>query len=96
MDAETAAMAPVHPTQTRDRSVLGTLVEFGKGIPFYLPIRGWDETTLPFLEHRLGETPCRCSGRDDEVIWPAQKALDLMRARWSGDRAAAPQVMRGR
>jgi hypothetical protein len=87
LEAETAAMAPVHPSPTRDRSVLGTLVDFAKSIPLFLPIRGWDETALPFLELRLGETPCRCAGRASEVIWPAEKAVSLLRARWTSAHA---------
>ncbi|MGQ0702280.1 MAG: DUF6933 domain-containing protein [Gemmatimonadales bacterium] len=82
IEAETAAMVPVLVARTRDRSVLGTLVDFAKTIPLYLPVRSWDKTTLPFLEGRLAETPCRCSGRDEDVIWPGRDALRLLWHRW--------------
>ena len=82
IEAETAAMTPVHVARTRDRSVLGTLVDFVKAIPYYLPVRGWDDTTLPFLEGRLAETPCRCGGRDDQVVWPGEDSMRLLWNRW--------------
>jgi hypothetical protein len=64
--AESAAMNPVVIARTQDRSILGTMVDFAKMIPGYLPIGGWDQTTLPFVEARLAETPCRASGRLEE------------------------------
>ena len=85
--AEVTAMDPVRLAPTRDRSVLGTLVDFAKNIPFYLPIRGWDETTLPFLESRLAETPCRCSDHHTETIWPERDAVRLLESRWHPVRA---------
>jgi len=84
IDAEVAAMTPLRVARTRDRSVLGTLVDFVKVIPFYLPVRGWDDTTLPFLEGRLAETPCRCAGRDEQVIWPGEDTIRFLWNRWQG------------
>ena len=82
IQAEVAAMAPSKVAVTRDRSVLGSLVDFTKAVPHYLPIQGWDDSSLPFVEVRLGETPCRITGRLDETLWPARDAQRLLAARW--------------
>jgi len=82
IEAEVAAMYPVRVAGTRDRSVLGSMVDFAKSIPVYLPIGGWDETTLPFVEARLAETPCRVARRPGRVIFPEREAPELLQARW--------------
>jgi len=82
IDAEVAAMEPVIVAVTQDRSVLGSMVDFAKAIPVYLPIGGWDLTTLPFIESRLAETPCRVSDRHESAIFPERAAPDLLAARW--------------
>lgn len=82
IDAEVAAMEPVRVAATQDRSVLGSMVDFAKAIPFYLPIGGWDLTTLPFIESRLAETPCRVSARHEATIFPERATPDLLTARW--------------
>jgi hypothetical protein len=46
IDAELAAMQPVCVGKTRDRSVVGTMVEFAKVLPYYLPASGWDTEDL--------------------------------------------------
>lgn len=83
--AEESVMTPVTIARTEDRSVLGVMVDFGKAIPFYLEIDGWDETTLPFVESRLGETPCYAGRRFEEVIFPEKTARKLLAARYSLD-----------
>ena len=80
--AEISAMAPVVVAKTEDRSVLGTMVDFAKVIPFHLEVGGWDDTTLPFVELRLGETPCRLARRFNEVIFPGEDSLKRLLARW--------------
>ena len=80
--AEVTAMDPVVVGPTLDRSVVGIMVDFAKGVPFYLTAGGWDETSLPFAEARLAETPCHASRRFDEVVFPEQKAPELLLARW--------------
>jgi uncharacterized protein DUF6933 len=82
IEAEVAAMEPVHVAGTQDRSVLGSMVEFARSIPAYLPIGGWDETTLPFVESRLAETPCRVVRLPGRVIFPERAASELLQARW--------------
>ena len=82
VEAEVAAMPPVRIAKTIDRSVLGIMVDFAKGIPFYLEVGAWDETTLPFVEGRLAETPCHASRPFEAVIFPEKKAPELLAARW--------------
>ncbi len=74
-------MTPVNVAVTQDRSVVGSMMDFAKAIPVYLPIGGWDLTTLPFIESRLAETPCRVSGRE-ATIFPDRATPDLLAARW--------------
>ena len=82
IQAEVAAMEPVQVAATQDRSVLGSMVDFAKAIPVYLPIGGWDLTTLPFIESQLAETPCRVSGPFEATIFPKRAAPELLAARW--------------
>jgi len=84
--SEAEATAVVGVGRTVDRSVVGQLVDFAKAIPFYLPINGWDESSLPEVEDKLAETPCRSSRTDAEVIWPKKKAKELLSAVWPPSR----------
>jgi len=76
IDAEIGAMEPVVLAPSLDRSVLGSMNDFGKAVPHYLPIGGWDETTLLFVEDRLAETPCRLG----DAIFPEQEGPRLLAA----------------
>ena len=80
--AEISAMAPVHVGPTRDRSVVGSMTDFAKSVPHYLEVGGWDTTTLPFVEARLAETPCRTARQRASVIFPEQEAPRLLAAKW--------------
>jgi hypothetical protein len=82
INAELSAMTPVAIAPTVDRSVMGTVVDFAKDIPYRLEIGGWDETTLPFVEAHLAETPCHAARRFEEVIFPVKDAPELLAARW--------------
>jgi hypothetical protein len=73
IDAERRAMTPVQIGATVDRSVLGIMVDFGKGVPFYLDA-GWDDAALEVAEARLAETPCHAGKASDRVVFPEQKA----------------------
>jgi uncharacterized protein DUF6933 len=81
-DCEVRQMGAVVIGQTIDRSVLGIMVDFAKGIPYYLEPRRWDETTLRMVEQRLAETPCHAARSSDRVIFPETKAPELLRAKW--------------
>lgn len=78
LTAEVDATAVVGVDRTVDRSVVGQMVDFAKMIPYYLSARGWDESDLPVVEDRLAETPCRSSRTFAEVIFPREKAMELL------------------
>lgn len=82
VDAEVAAMHPVLVGRTEDRSVLGSLVDFGKAVPIYLSMHGQHAAALSYVEARLAETPCRVTGPERAVIFPGRAARDLLAARW--------------
>ena len=80
--AEVQAMAPVRVGPTNDRSVNGILTNFAASVPSYLPINGWDVTTLPFVEANLAMTPCHAGRRWEGVIAADRKTPELLAARW--------------
>ena len=84
--SETGAMETVMIGPTIDRSVLGIMVDFAKGLPHYLEPGPWDETALIGVEQRLAETPCRASQRSERVIFPDSKAPELLRMQWMANR----------
>ena len=77
--AEMSAMASVSVAPTADRRVLGYLTAFTRELPYYLPVGEWDLTTLPFVETRLAETPCRLG----DVVVPDRSTHALLAAQWS-------------
>jgi hypothetical protein len=94
IDCEIGQMGTVVICQTIDRSVLGIMVDFAKGIPYYLEPGRWDEITLRTVEQRLAETPCHAARRADRVIFPETKTPELLRAKWLG--SARLHATRGR
>ena len=80
--SEVGATQPVRVGRTRDRSVMGTMVEFAKVLPFYLPEDGWDDYDLLLAELKLAQTPCRCGPSFREAIWPVEHAVKLLEERW--------------
>ena len=82
IDAEVAAMDPVVTAPTRDRSVVGILVDFAHSVPYYLPDGGLDVTKLASVEDRLARTPCHASRRSDEVVFPDTVAPKLLANCW--------------
>ena len=87
IDSEMATMQTVHVGRTRDRSVIGQMVDFAKSVPFCLPSDGWDAIDLRIAESKFGEIPCRASRRFDEMIFPHETALRLLREKWSPEAA---------
>ena len=90
IDAEVLAMASVAIAPTADRSILGIMVDFAKGIPYYLESGQWDETTLRTIEERLAETPCHAGQSSDRVIFPEKKAPELLRDKWLANMPLQP------
>ena len=80
---EVEAMSTVLVARTVDRSVVGSLVDFAKSIPYYLPEGRWDDDALREVEDRLGETPCRLARGAEDVIFPSDKTRDLLEVTWS-------------
>ena len=88
--AETLAMASVAVGPTVDRSVLGIMVDFAKAVPYHLKPGQWGETTLRIVEERLAATPCHAAISWDRVIFPEQKAPEVLRAKWLANTPLQP------
>ena len=82
IDAEYRAMMPVHIGATVDRSVIGIMVDFAKGVPYFLA-SGFDDCALGRAEDRLGKTPCHAGKPGVRVIFPDRKAPELLTAKWA-------------
>jgi hypothetical protein len=82
IQAETLAMIPVGVSPTRDRSVLGIMVDFAKAVPYHLENVRIEDGTLQIVEDRLAETPCHAGQSHDRVVFPETKAPELLRAKW--------------
>jgi hypothetical protein len=63
--------------------VLGIMVDFAKGVPYYLKA-GWDDAALGLVEDQLAKTPCYAGKPADRVVFPDQKAPELLTAKWAG------------
>jgi hypothetical protein len=82
IDCEVEVTRVVRVGKTVDKSVLGTLVDFAKTLPYYLPTDGWGPDDLILAEERFAETPCRCSGSLEATIWPRRDSISLLHQRW--------------
>ena len=80
--AETAAMSPVAVAPTRDRSVVGIMVDFAHAVPFHLEAGAWNDATLPFVALQLAETPCHTSRPFDQVVFPVKAVPSLLQQKW--------------
>ena len=83
VDTEQEAMGHVIIGPTADRSVVGTMVDFAKSVPWYLEDDNWTEDVtgaLRGVESKLGVTPSRLSTRPGEFIWPEELTKELLTA----------------
>ena len=82
IDLEVEAMERVVVARTNDRSVVGTMVDFARAVPYHLPedVR-WGTTELYEAEAKLAVTPCRCSSRN--TVFPDREAVTQLVARWA-------------
>jgi len=87
---EREAMFPVVLAPTASRSVLGTMVDFAKTVPFCLEPWIWTPEALLLAEDRLAEMPCRLSLGEECVIVPQRRAPELLLARWRTDTGRRP------
>ena len=81
--AEARLMREVIVAPTVDRSVLGTMVDFAKAVSWYLEPGQWTDATLPMVEDRLADTPCRAGQRTERVVFPDRKAPELLKQKWA-------------
>ena len=82
--SEIRTMRKVLVAPTNDRSVVGTMIDFVKAVPYYLPEGGrWGERELYDAEAKLAATPCRCKSRN--TVFPDREAPTLLAARWIGE-----------
>lgn len=81
IDAEIAAMAEVRVAATASRSILGQMNDFANDIWFWLPERAWTAGDLVSLEHKLEQNPC-LAGRQESALFPVQRTLEVLEARW--------------
>lgn len=82
IESEIRVTQPVRVGRTVDRSVMGTMMDFAKDLPHYLPEDGWDDYDLLLAESKLAETPCQCGRSFSETIWPVADAPKLLAERW--------------
>ena len=88
--AEQQAMDTVSVAPTVDRSVLDIMVDFAKAVPHYVGPRRWAGEALAVAEDRLAETPCHAALSGDRVIFPNQKAPELLRGKWLANTPLQP------
>ena len=69
IEAEYLAMSPVATRATRDRSILGIMVDFAKAVPYHLEPAYSDDTSLALVEDRLAETPCYPGRSLNQVVF---------------------------
>ncbi len=78
IEREVDAMRDIEVGPTASRSIIGQMVDFASAVPYFLPKDEWGDGDLRLIEQQLGETPCLCSGRFRDTIWPAREALKLL------------------
>lgn len=70
--------------KTRDRAVLGIMVDFAKALPHYIQHTGALNTRdLGSVEAKLETTPCYVSQSFENVVFPRDRAIKLLDSRWS-------------
>jgi hypothetical protein len=79
---EIESMGNVVVARTNNRSVVGTMIDFMKAVPYHLPEGGgWGTRELSEVEARLAVTPCRCSSRN--TVFPDREVVKQLAARWA-------------
>jgi hypothetical protein len=61
---------------------MGTMIDFAKVLPIYLPEDRWGDYDLLPAELTMAQTPCPCGPSFDEAIWPVEHAVRLLEERW--------------
>ena len=81
--AEVEAMAPVVVAKTNDRSVLGSLNDFAKVLPYYLESQMDEPDPVAAAERKLERTPCRATRPLKDSLFPDLKTRELLEATWN-------------
>ena len=74
---EKAAMLETRVAPTNSKSIVGTMVDFGKNVPVYLPEGNWGATDLRYAEAQLGNIPSHLPGDKKRYMIPVDLALEL-------------------
>lgn len=90
ISAELRSMVPVVSGATVDRSILGTLNDFAKAMPYYLDSLTPKPKSLAGLEAWLAQTPCHSASIGDRVVFPDRKAPDVLRTKWVTNTSQQP------
>lgn len=88
--AELQSMTPVVIAATVDRSILGTLTDFAFAMPYYFDAVTPGPKSLVGLEDWLAHTPCHSASIGDRVVFPDQKAPDVLGDKWLASTLAQP------
>lgn len=81
IEAETSVMSESAVGKTQSRSIVGTMVDFGKVVTVYLPQDNWDESDLVYAEIQLETTPSHLPRDKREFIFPSDLATSLLEER---------------
>ena len=79
---EIRSMIPIAVGPTESRSIVGQMVDFAKSTPYYLPEDSWTDADLRVAEDKMGGTPCLCSGKSSDTIWPIKETRRLLAEKW--------------
>jgi len=83
IDAEVDAMSESAVSPTQSRSIVGTMVEFGRLVPHYLPKERWDASDLVYAESQLETVPSHLPGDKRNFVRPGDLAVRCMEKRRS-------------
>ena len=83
VEPEIQKMTDYAIARTESRSVVGTMLEFGRNLPYYLPEDGWDESDLIYAEDQLANTPSSLPGPKKKYVFPCDLAQRLLIEKWN-------------
>jgi hypothetical protein len=66
------------------------MVDFAKSVAYYLDPEYRSESKLQVVEDRLSETPCHAGRAFERVVFPEQKAPELLRLKWLANTPRQP------
>jgi len=66
------------------------MVDFAKSVSYHLDSGHLSESELQLVEDHLAETPCHAGRSFDRVIFPQEKAPELLRLKWLSNTGLPP------